>query len=66
MTTITDTSSAEYMQLEAKTRALQHYFEPMRLKFYEDMMFMTYVFFAVLFFAIQHVPEIIYTTITKR
>ena len=30
------------------------------------MMFMTYIFFAVLFFAIQHIPEIIYTTITKR
>ena len=63
---ITDTSSADYLRLEAKTRALQYYFEPLRLKFYEDMMFMTYVFFAVLFFAIQHIPEIIYTTITKR
>mmetsp|Transcript_2117 Transcript_2117/g.2963 ORF Transcript_2117/g.2963 Transcript_2117/m.2963 type:complete len:108 (+) Transcript_2117:1200-1523(+) len=63
---VTDTQSLEYERLQAKTRALQLYFEPMRLQFYEEMMFMTYVFFAVLFFAIQHVPEIIYTTITRR
>lgn len=49
---IEDTTSSEYLILEAKTRALEHYFEPMRLKFYESMMFITYVFFAVLFFAI--------------
>jgi len=27
---------------------------------------LTYIFFAVLFFAIQHIPEIIYTTIMRR
>jgi len=30
------------------------------------MMLTTYVSFAVLFFAIQHIPEIIYTSITRR
>ena len=63
---IEDTSSAEYLALEAQTQALQYYFEPQRLQFYEDMMTLTYVFFCVLFFAIQHIPEIIYTSITRR
>lgn len=63
---ISDPQSVEYARLQAKIRAFQYYFEPLRLQFYEDMMFMTYVFFATLFFAIQHIPEIIYTTITRR
>lgn len=63
---VTDTSSAEYLALEAKTQALQYYFEPLRLQFYEEMMMLTYVCFGVLFFAIQHIPEIIYTSITRR
>ena len=49
---ISDTSSPEYLAMEAKTEALQYYFEPLRLEFYDEMMFMTYVFFGVLFFAI--------------
>lgn len=63
---IADTSSPAYLVLEAKTLSLQYYFAPMRLTFYNDMMMLTYLFFAVLFFAIQHIPEIIYTTITRR
>lgn len=63
---IDDRSSTEYLTLEAKALALQYYFAPMRLNFYNSMMTLTYLFFAVLFFAIQHIPEIIYTTITRR
>ena len=63
---ISDTSSNAYLILEAKTQALQYYFEPLRLQFYESMMSLSYLSFAVLFFAIQHIPEIIYTTITRR
>ena len=66
LSAIEDTSSPEYLVMEAKTLALQYYFAPMRLDFYNNMMMLTYVFFAVLFFAIQHIPEIIYTTITRR
>ena len=47
---ISDPQSVEYARLQAKIRAFQYYFEPLRLQFYEDMMFMTYVFFATLFF----------------
>ena len=63
---IADKSSRTYLIMETKTQALQYYFEPLRLEFYNSMMTMTYVSFAVLFFAIQHIPEIIYTTITRR
>lgn len=52
--------------MEAKTQALQYYFEPLRLQFYDEMMMFSYLCFAVLFFAIQHIPEIVYTTITRR
>lgn len=34
--------------------------------FFRLMMNITYVGFCVLFFALQHIPEIIYTSITKR
>ena len=63
---ISDKNSFEYIEMEKKTMALQYYFEPMRLEFYDEMMMLTYLCFAVLFFAIQHIPEIIYTTITRR
>ena len=49
---IDDRSSPEYLALEAKTLALQYYFAPMRLTFYNNMMTLTFLFFAVLFFAI--------------
>ena len=45
-------NSVEYIIMERRTRALQYYFEPMRLEFYDDMMMLTYLCFAVLFFAI--------------
>ena len=63
---ISDRSSPQYLVLEAKAKALQYYFEPLRLQFYDEMMFLTYISFGVLFFAFQHIPEIIYTTITRR
>ena len=52
LNSIEDTSSPEYLVVEAKTQALQYYFEPLRLDFYNSMMMLTYVSFAVLFFAI--------------
>jgi hypothetical protein len=63
---VEDSSSSLYLSLEAKTQALQEYFKPMRLEFYNEMRSMTYISFAVLFFAFQHIPEIIFTSVTRR
>ena len=38
----------------------------MRLELYNQMRSLTYISFAVLFFAFQHIPEIIYTSVTRR
>lgn len=38
----------------------------MRVDFYQNMYQITYIAFASLFFAFQHVYELIYTSITKR
>lgn len=39
---------------------------PDMFTFYRLMMNITFVSFCILFFALQHIPEIIYTSITKR
>jgi hypothetical protein len=63
---IPDRFSPEYESLYEKIVAFDLYFSPLRREFYENMYAITYLAFMSLFFAFQHIPELVYTSITRR
>ena len=63
---IEDSLSPQYMADKERIKALSYSFESEIFEFWNTMRWITWVSFMVLFFALNHVPELIYTSMTKR